>query len=80
MLKEFGHDTTMIVDYADILEIREGITVDEVYLLGPENGYTKIVSLNSDTDKHKLEQFQQSVTGKYAVIKNYAGPWFFVFT
>tara|TARA_B100000767_G_C19778171_1_gene544034 strand:- start:1874 stop:3322 length:1449 start_codon:yes stop_codon:yes gene_type:complete len=86
MLRYFGNDNVLLFDYYDVLEVRAGIVVDEVFLLGPENAYSRMVTINvnnkdgtvNNNGLKVLNEFGQSANGRYAISLKSSGPWFYV--
>ena len=92
MLHYFGNDEVILFDYYDVLEVKAGIVVDQIFLLSPEDGYSKIRTItvtlkNNPTEIEKkqftdsndlLALFSQSLNGRYAVTIRSSGPWFYI--
>ena len=89
MFQYFGNDEVLLFDYYDVLELKAGIVVDQVFLLSPDDGYSKIrtitVTRSDNIDKEEvtqsrelLELFSQSLNGRYAVTIRSSGPWFYI--
>ncbi len=92
MLHYFGNDEVVLFDYYDVLEVKTGIVVDQIFLLSPEDGYSKIRTITvtlknnpTNIEKNKFKEsndllslFSQSLNGRYAVTIRSSGPWFYI--
>ena len=74
------NDTSLYLQEEDVIEIKDGIVVDEAFVLSPRDEYSTIYTISADeaASQAKLDKFANSTRGNFVVMSPDYGPWILV--